>query len=151
MNIRINPMPPLKKYSESNLARAVLICETPLYHNDIAILSSFLKNEGIDNEVFFIETDDFLTKIAEFGADFAIVSSEYRAHGGVGETNDLLNNVIPFAFAISDQTGVSYLHIQDFTAGAALSTEQRDSINKSFGKDVEIAIFSPSVISAANS
>ena len=39
-------MPPLKKYSESNLARAVLICETPLYHNDIAILSSFLKNEG---------------------------------------------------------------------------------------------------------
>ena len=50
--------------------------------------------------------------------------------------NDLLNNVIPFAIAISDQTGVSYLHIQDFTAGAALSTEQRDSINKTFGKDV---------------
>ena len=50
--------------------------------------------------------------------------------------NDLLNNVIPFAIAISDQTGVSYLHIQDFTAGAALSTEQIDSINKTFGKDV---------------
>ncbi len=50
--------------------------------------------------------------------------------------NDLLNNVIPFAIAISDQTGVSYLHIQDFTAGAALSSEQRDSINKTFGKDV---------------
>ena len=50
--------------------------------------------------------------------------------------NDLLNNVIPFAIAISDQTGVSFLHIQDFTAGAALSTEQIDSINKTFGKDV---------------
>ena len=50
--------------------------------------------------------------------------------------NDLLNNVIPFAIAISDQTGVSYLHIQDFTPGAALSTEQRDSINKTFGKEV---------------
>jgi len=50
--------------------------------------------------------------------------------------NDLLNNVIPFAIALSDQTGVSYLHIHDFTPGAALSTEQRDSINKTFGKDV---------------
>ena len=50
--------------------------------------------------------------------------------------NDLLKNVIPFAIAISDQTGVSYLHIHDFTPGAALSTEQRDSINKTFGKDV---------------
>lgn len=50
--------------------------------------------------------------------------------------NDLLNNVIPFAFAISDQTGLSYLHIHDFTAGAALSTEQRESINKTFGKEV---------------
>ena len=50
--------------------------------------------------------------------------------------NDLLNNVIPFAIALSDQTGVSYLHIQDFTPGAALSTEQRDSINKTYGKDV---------------
>jgi FkbM family methyltransferase len=50
--------------------------------------------------------------------------------------NDLLKNVIPFAIAISDQTGVSYLHIQDFTPGAALSTEQRGSINKTYGKDV---------------
>jgi len=50
--------------------------------------------------------------------------------------NDLTHNIIPFAFAISDQTGVSYLHIQDFTPGAALSTEQRESINKTFGKDV---------------
>ena len=47
--------------------------------------------------------------------------------------NDLLKNVIPFAIAISNQIGVSYLHIHDFTPGAALSTEQRDSINKTFG------------------
>ena len=50
--------------------------------------------------------------------------------------NDLLNNVITFAIALSDQTGVSYLHIQDLTPGAALSTEHRESINKTFGKDV---------------
>ena len=50
--------------------------------------------------------------------------------------NDLLKNVIPFAIAISDQTGVSYLHIHEFTPGAALSTERRDSINKTYGKDV---------------
>ena len=50
--------------------------------------------------------------------------------------NDLLKNVIPFAIAISDQTGVSYLHIQEFTPGGALSTEQRGSINKTYGKDV---------------
>ena len=50
--------------------------------------------------------------------------------------NDLLNNVITFAIALSDQTGVSYLHIHEFTPGAALSTERRDSINKTFGKDV---------------
>ena len=50
--------------------------------------------------------------------------------------NNLFDNIIPFSIALGDQVGLSYLHIQDFTAGAALSTEQRDSINKTFGKDV---------------
>ena len=41
-------------------------------------------------------------------------------------------NVIPCSLAISDQIGVSYLHIQDLTAGAALATESSDIINKDF-------------------
>ena len=50
--------------------------------------------------------------------------------------NDLFENVIPFSLAISDQIGVSYLHIQDFTPGAALSTESSDALTKTFDKDV---------------
>jgi len=50
--------------------------------------------------------------------------------------NNLLEKVIPFACAISDQSGLSYLHIQDFTSGAALSTENTQTIKNSFGKDV---------------
>jgi len=50
--------------------------------------------------------------------------------------NNLFDNVIPFAIALGNQAGLSYLHIQDLTAGAALATESSDIINKSFGKDV---------------
>ena len=50
--------------------------------------------------------------------------------------NNLYENVIPFGIALGDQAGLSYLHIQDLTAGAALATESNDSISKSFGKDV---------------
>jgi len=50
--------------------------------------------------------------------------------------NKLHNIVIPFPFAISDQTGISYLHIQDFTPGSALATESNSNLNKTFGKDV---------------
>jgi len=50
--------------------------------------------------------------------------------------NNLFENVIPFSLAISDQMGVSYLHIQDFTPGAALSTESSDYLTKTFDKDV---------------
>jgi len=50
--------------------------------------------------------------------------------------NNLHEKVIPYAFAISDQTGLSYLHIQDSTSGAALSTENKQTINKTFGKEV---------------
>ena len=49
--------------------------------------------------------------------------------------NNLFENVIPFSLAISDQIGVSYLHIQDFTPGAALSTESSDALTKTFDKD----------------
>ena len=65
--------------------------------------------------------------------------------------NNLHEKVVPFAFAISDQTGLSYLHIQDFTSGAALSTENKQTINKTFGKEVVwkegIATFSLDCIS----
>ena len=44
--------------------------------------------------------------------------------------NKLYNTVKPFALAISDQTGISYLHIQDFTPGAALSTESISNIKE---------------------
>ena len=50
--------------------------------------------------------------------------------------NNLYENVIPFGIALGDQAGLSYLHIQDLTAGAALATESNDNISKSFGKDV---------------
>ena len=50
--------------------------------------------------------------------------------------NKLYNTVKPFALAISDQTGISYLHIQDFTPGAALSTESISNLKKTFDKDV---------------
>ena len=45
-------------------------------------------------------------------------------------------NVIPCSLAISDQIGVSYLHIQDFTPGAALSTESSNALTKTFDKDI---------------
>ena len=65
--------------------------------------------------------------------------------------NNLHEKVVPFAFAISDQTGLSYLHIQDFTSGAALSTENKQTINNTFGKEVVwkegIATFSLDCIS----
>lgn len=50
--------------------------------------------------------------------------------------NNLFENVIPFGIALGDQAGLSYLHIQDLTAGAALATESNDTIKKSFNKDV---------------
>ena len=50
--------------------------------------------------------------------------------------NKLYNTVKPFALAISDQTGISYLHIQDFTPGAALTTESISNLKKTFDKDV---------------
>ena len=48
--------------------------------------------------------------------------------------NNLLENIVPFSIAISDQVGLSYLHIQDFTPGAALSTESTQNITKTSNK-----------------
>ena len=45
-------------------------------------------------------------------------------------------NIIPFSLALGDNTGISYLHIQDYTTGSALHTESRKTIDKTFGKDV---------------
>ena len=50
--------------------------------------------------------------------------------------NNLCENVVPFAIALSDEAGISYLHIQDLTAGAGLATESSDIIQSTFGKDV---------------
>ena len=50
--------------------------------------------------------------------------------------NKLYNTVKPFSLAISDQTGISYLHIQDFTPGAALTTESISNLKRTFDKDV---------------
>lgn len=50
--------------------------------------------------------------------------------------NNLSANIIPFSIALEDKTGISYLHIQDLTTGSALHTESRESLEKSFGKDV---------------
>jgi FkbM family methyltransferase len=50
--------------------------------------------------------------------------------------NNLMDNVIPFSIALGDHTGISYLRIQDTTPGAALHTESRKTIDKTYGKDV---------------
>lgn len=42
--------------------------------------------------------------------------------------NNLQSNIIPFSFALGDTTGISYLHIQDVTAGSALHTVSNKSL-----------------------
>ena len=44
--------------------------------------------------------------------------------------NNLINNVCCYALALDDNSGISYLHIQDITPGAALATVSNDDLEQ---------------------
>ena len=51
--------------------------------------------------------------------------------------NNLQSTIIPFSIALGDNTGISYLHIQDITPGSALHTVSTQSLeNSQTGHDV---------------
>lgn len=73
--------------SGSKAPKAALFLDSVLYHNDVSVLSSYLKSQGINAKIFFkeIEGRDLKERISGFDPDYIMIPSEFRAHGGVGE------------------------------------------------------------------
>jgi len=44
--------------------------------------------------------------------------------------NQLANNIVPYSIAFNDKSGLSYLHLQDETPGAALSTVSDEELSE---------------------